>query len=92
MSCDLFEHILPAVLNKTAVVMPLASHRTNHQSKTTKTRWALTRDVLQCTPKYGHTIVGRPVKTYIHQVCTDPRFRLDDYIVAWLVDQLKTEA
>ena len=31
----------------------------------------LISDVLLWTPTYGHTSVGQPTKTYIHQFCAD---------------------
>ena len=30
------------------------------------------------TPTHGHTSVGQPAKTYVHQLCVDNRYSLDN--------------
>ena len=35
-------------------------------------------NVLLWTPIHGHTNVGQSAKTYIHQLCTDTRWTLED--------------
>ena len=35
-------------------------------------------DILLWTPIYGHTSVGQPTKTYIHQLCTNTWCSLED--------------
>ena len=37
--------------------------------------------LLQWTPIHGHTGVGWPAKTYIHQLCVDTGCRLEDLAV-----------
>ena len=56
-----FKQILEAAPYKTADVQPINSHLTNHPRKTNNTCWALL-----WTSTRGHTIVGRPVKIFIH--------------------------
>ena len=61
-----FGQILEAAPHKTAVVWPLSFHFTNYQSKTNKICWTLLKISL-----HGHTSVGKPSKTYIHQLSVD---------------------
>ena len=79
----LLSKIIEATPHKTASVRPLTSHLTNYPSKTNKTRcWRnkdeLINDVLQWTPTYGHTSVGRTAKRYIYQLCADTGCNLED--------------
>ena len=73
--CMLFKQILEAASHKKATVWPLTSLLTNHPTKMTKTCWRskdkLISDILQWTPTHGHTSVGQPTKTYIHQFWAD---------------------
>ena len=38
----------------------------------------LINNIFQWTPSHGQTIVGRPAKAYIHKVCLDTVFGLED--------------
>ena len=79
-----FEQILEAAPYKTAVVRPLTSYLINHPSKTSKTCCALLKkdklmsNVLLWTHTHGLTSVGRPAKTYIHQLCADTGCHQED--------------
>ena len=74
-----FEQILETALYKTAAVRSLTSHLTNQPGKKNKTCWRSKNElVLLWTPTHRNTSVGQPVKTYIHQVCADIRYRLKD--------------
>ena len=63
---------------KTAAVRSFTSNLTNHPSKANKTGWGskngIISNVLSWTTAHGHTSVVRPVKTYIHQLCTDTAY------------------
>ena len=39
----------------------------------------LIRDILLWTTAHGHTNVGRPAKTFNHQLCADTRRCLEDF-------------
>ena len=59
-------------------------------SKTIQVRWTrhaghcwrkkveLIKDILLWTSKHGHTSVGQPGRTYLHQLCVDTVCRLED--------------
>ena len=61
-----------------------------HISKTIQVRWTrymgycwrskdkLISDILQCTPSYGCTSVGRPARTYLQQLYADTECSLED--------------
>ena len=65
---------------------PLTSHLKKHPSKTNKTCGSMLEkqgqiNVLQWTPTHGCTSVGWPVKTYLHQLCVDIRYSLEELSV-----------
>ena len=39
-------------------------------------------DNLLWIPTYGHTSVSQPAKTYIHQLCVDIGYRIEDLLRA----------
>ena len=68
---------------KSVAVWLLIFNLTNHLSKTSKACWELPEKlkrsrVLLWTPTHGHTSFGRPAITYIHQLCTNNRYSLED--------------
>ena len=84
-----FEWILEVVTHWAAVVCPLTSYLTNHLSKISKTYWALldklskekhTTNILLWTPTHGHTSVSRPAKSYIHWLCVDTGWCLENLL------------
>ena len=68
-----FWQILEAEPYKTPTLGPLTFHLTNHPNNMSKicstTKEKLINDILQWTLTYGHTNIGQPAKTYIHQLC-----------------------
>ena len=56
--------------------------QTRHMRHCWRRKNELISDVLQWTPTHGRVRVGRPAKTYVHQVCADIGFSLDDLSVA----------
>ena len=79
------KQILEATPYKTAAVWPSTSHLTNHPREKNSTSghcWRskdeLISDVLLWTPTHGYPSVGRPAKTYIHQLCEDTDCHLED--------------
>ena len=81
-----FEQILKVTSNKTAVVQPLTSHLLNYPSKMNKmcrghcwrSKDKLISDVLLLTLTHGHTGFSWPVRTYIHKLCVDTGYSLED--------------
>ena len=79
-----FEQILTAAPHKTVIVQPPATHLTNHLSEMRKTCEALLGKLIRAdkrrfwTPTHGHTSFGRPAGTYIHQLCVDTGYSLND--------------
>ena len=71
------EQILEATSPKTAVIEPLTSHLTSHSCKTNEISRALLEKQKQ-THKW-HSLIGRPAKAYLHQVCADIRYTLKDW-------------
>ena len=61
---QLYGHLPP--ITKTIQV-----RRTRHAGHCWRSRDELISDVLLCTPKLGWAIAGRPVRTYIQQLCED---------------------
>ena len=53
-------------------------------NNTNKTSWVvlqeLISDVLLCTLTHGTADVGRPANIYIHQICADTGFRLENLV------------
>ena len=47
-------------------------------------------NVLWWTPTHGHTSIGWPVKTYIHQLCVEKEYRLEK--LPWLIGMDKRES
>ena len=79
-----FEQILEVTLKKIAVVRILTSHLVNHIRKANKTRLPflekydeLIINIFKWIPTHGHTSVGRPTKTYFHQLY-DPLLEWSD--------------
>ena len=63
----------------------LTSHFPKHQSKINKTYWVLQEklgkliyDILLWTSTHGHTSVGCPARTYIHQISVDTEYSQED--------------
>ena len=81
-SMSLLEQILEATHHKITVVWPLTSHLKSHPSKTKRTcrtsKEELISDVLLWTSTRGHISVGRPGRTYLHQLCADTGCSLED--------------
>ena len=79
-----FEQILGATPNKTAVAWPPTFCLTNHPSNKIcrvlggGSEDKLISDVSLWTPTHGHTSVGQPAKTYIHQLSADTGCSLED--------------
>ena len=79
-----FEQNLKEAPYKTASVQPFASHLTNYSRKTSKTcsAWRSMAkhisNILLWTPTHGHTNVGLPGKTNIHQLCVDTGWHLEN--------------
>ena len=80
-----YTRMLPAVLNKSRKQLPTNRHHIIHLNKTKKTNWA--RLVKRgCAHKrqslwihtHGHTSVGRPVKTFNGQLCTETECRVEN--------------
>ena len=61
---QLYSHMPP--ITKTIQV-----RRTRHAGHCWRSRDELISDVLQWTPTYGQAKAGRPVRTYIQQLCED---------------------
>ena len=49
-----------------------------------KSRNKLITDILWITI-YGHTCVGRPAKIYIHRLCRDTGYSLEDLLIAMVI-------
>ena len=47
-----------------------------------KSKDTLTFNVLLWIPTCGNTIVSRPVEIYVHQLCVDIRYHLENFISA----------
>ena len=77
------EQILEAVLYKTALVPPLASHLTNHArwvihaEHSWRNKEELISELLLWTTVHGSTSVDLPLKTYIYQLCADTEWHLE---------------
>ena len=66
------EKILEAVSNKTV------ARRVLRNTTAGKVRTNSLKRRSPMTPKHGHTNVGCPAETYIHQLCADTKCRQDD--------------
>ena len=64
----LYDH-LPLILQTTQV---------RHTGHCWRSKNKFISNVLQWTPTHGHTSVGWPIKTYIHQLCADTGCCLQD--------------
>ena len=81
-----FEQIQEAALNKLAITATyLLSHKL--QTRYAKHCWRIKDEhisnVLQWTTSHEHTSVGRPVKTYFHQLCAGSGCHLED--LTWMM-------
>ena len=61
---QLYGHLPPITKN-------INVRRTTHAGHCWRSRDELVRGVLLWTPTYGRAKAGRPVRTYIHQLCED---------------------
>ena len=52
--------------------------QTRHVGHCWRSKEKLIRDVLQWTPTRGRVSVGRPARTYLHQLCADTGHGLED--------------
>ena len=92
-----FRRMLHAVLNKSWKKHPIKQQLHSHLpliSKNILLRWIshvgncwrsknkLRSDIFSWTPKNGHTNVGGPARTYLHQFYTDTRCSLEDLLGA----------
>ena len=68
---QLYGHLLP--ITKTIQI-----RRTRHAGHCWRSRDEHISDVLQWTPTYGRAKAGRPVRTYIQQLCEDTGCSPDD--------------
>ena len=81
-----FKQFLEATYHKTITARPPISHLKTHPWKTNKTcrtlknKGALISYIIHCTFIHGHTSVGRPAKTYIHQLWEGTEGRLEDLL------------
>ena len=88
-----FTRMLRAILSKSSKYRPttqlLYGHqppisktiqikRTRHAGHCFRSKDELISDVLRWTPSHGLASVGRPTRTYHHQLCTDTRCSLED--------------
>ena len=76
-----FEQVLEAAPHKTAAVLLFTSYLTNHPNKMGNTYWTLLKnscDVLLWTPTHEHNSLGRPIKTFIQQLCADTGYHPED--------------
>ena len=84
-SASSIEWIQEAISHETTSVRPPTSYLKNHKKR--KSMYAghywrsedeLISDVFLWTPSHGHARVGRPVRTYIQQLCMDTGRSLED--------------
>ena len=68
---QLYDHLRP--ITKTIQV-----RQTRHAGHCWRSRDELISDVPQWTPSHGRAKVGRPVRTYIQQLCADTGYSLED--------------
>ena len=61
-----FELVLETAPNRSCTASYLWSHKLSKKNEPDVS------DVLLWTPTHGHTSVGWPAKTWIHQLCMDP--------------------
>ena len=67
-----FKQILEATPYKSTAVQPFTSHLTNHSRHAGhcwRSKDEFISNVFLWTPTHGHTSIGQPVKSYIHQLC-----------------------
>ena len=67
---QLYGHLLP--ISKTIPVW-----RTRHAEDCWRSKDELISDVLLWTPTHGRACIGRPARTYLHQLCADVWFHLE---------------
>ena len=53
------------------ITKTIQARRTRHTGHSWRNRYTLISDVLLWTPTYGRAKAGRPVRTYIQQLCED---------------------
>ena len=75
--------MLRAILNQLYGHLPpitktIQVRRTRHAGHCWRSRDELISDVLQWTPTYGRAKAGRPVRTYMQQLCEDTGCSLED--------------
>ena len=68
---QLYSHLPP-------ISQTIQVRQTRHAGHCWRSRDKLISDVLLWTHTHGHTSVGRPAKTYIHQLCADTGCHLED--------------
>ena len=61
---QLYGHLPP-------IMKTIQVRRTRHAGHCWRSKDELISDVLLCTPAYGQSTAGRPVQTYIQQLCED---------------------
>ena len=67
--------------NSSYMATNISSHKWSKISKTySRSKDELISNVLLWTPTHGHTSVGWPAKTYIHQLCTETGYHRDDML------------
>ena len=79
-----FEQILEAAPYQTITVWPLTSYITSHPNKMSKTSWRSKNELiinsLQWTHTHGHIRIVQRAETYIHQLCINSGWCLDDLL------------
>ena len=60
------------------ITKTIQARRTRHAGHCWRSRDELIRDVLLWTPAYGRAKAGRPVRTYIQQLCEDTGYSPED--------------
>ena len=68
---QLYGHLPP-------ISQTIRERRTRHAGHCWRSKDELISDVLLWTPTHGYPSVGRPAKTYIHQLCEDTDCHLED--------------
>ena len=75
---QLYGHLPP--ITKTIQV-----RRTRHGGQCWRSRDEIIRDVLLWTPTHGRAKAGRPVRTYIQQLCENTDVVLKTYLERWTI-------
>ena len=68
---QLYRHLLH-------ITKPIQVRRTRHARHCWRSRNELISDLLLWTPSYGRAKAGRPVRTYIQQLCEDTGYSTED--------------